>query len=89
MLFSTIAILGPALNRWPFAFTRSMPAQGAVFLAFPALVVLYDLVALKKIHRSTLWASLLILLMVALIILVPGLGAWQRFTVWVQGTSWL
>jgi hypothetical protein len=54
MLFSTIAILGPALNRWPFAFTRSMPAQGAVFLAFPALVVLYDLVALKKNHRSTL-----------------------------------
>ena len=89
MLFSTIAILGPALNRWPFAVTRSMAAQGAVFLAFPALIVLYDLVTLRKIHRSTLWASLLILLMVALIILVPGLGVWQRFTVWVQGTSWL
>jgi hypothetical protein len=89
MLFSTIAILLPALNRWPFAFMESIPAQAAVFLAFPALIVIYDLVALKKIHWSTLWASLLILLMVALVLLIPGWGMWQRFTVWVQGTSWL
>ncbi len=89
MLFSTIPILGPALNRWPFAFMASMAVQGAVFLAFPAMIVIYDLITLKKIHRSTLWASLLTLLMVAAIILVPGLGVWQRFTVWVQGTSWL
>jgi hypothetical protein len=89
MLFSTIAILGPALNRWPFAYMASMAVQGAVFLAFPAMIVIYDLISLKRIDRSTLWASLLTLLMVAAIILVPGLGVWQRFTVWVQGTSWL
>jgi hypothetical protein len=67
----------------------SMAVQGAVFLAFPAMIVIYDLITLKKVHRSTLWASLLTLLMVSAIILVPGLGVWQRFTVWVQGTSWL
>jgi hypothetical protein len=89
MLFSTIAILGPALNRWPFAFMESMAVQGAIFLAFPAMIVIYDLVTLKRIHRSTLWGSLLILLMVAAMVLVPGLGVWQRFTGWVQGTSWL
>jgi len=89
MLFSTIAILGPAINRWPFAFMASAPAQGALFLAFPALIVAYDLTTVKRVHRSTLAGSLLIIFMVAAMLLVPSLAVWQQFTVWVQGTSWL
>jgi hypothetical protein len=89
MLFSTIAILGPAINRWPFTFMASAPAQGAFFLAFPALIVIFDLITLKKIHRSTLSGTLLILLMVAAMRLVPSLDVWEQFTAWVQGTSWL
>jgi hypothetical protein len=89
MLFSTIAILGPAINRWPFAFMASAPAQGAYFLAFPALIVAYDLITLKRIHRSTLSGLLLIISMVVAMLLVPSLAVWQRFTVWVQGTAWL
>jgi NADPH-dependent ferric siderophore reductase len=89
MIFSTIAILGPAINRWPFAFMASAPAQGAFFLAFPALIVAYDLMTLKRIHRSTLSGSLLIMSMVVAMLLVPSLAVWQQFTVWVQGTSWL
>jgi hypothetical protein len=87
MLFSTIAILGPAIDRWPFAFMASAPAQGAFFLAFPVLIVAYDLMTLKKIHRSTLSGSLLIIAMVVAILLVPSLAVWQQFTVWVQDTS--
>jgi hypothetical protein len=53
MLFSTIAILGPAINRLPFAFIASAPAQGALFLAFPALIVAYDLISVKRLHRGS------------------------------------
>jgi hypothetical protein len=89
MLFATIAILGPAINRWPFAFMASAPAQGALFLAFPALLVIFDLISMKKIHRSTISGTLLIVLMVVAILLIPRLAVWQKFTGWVQGTSWL
>jgi hypothetical protein len=71
------------------AFIASVPAQGAAFLAFPAFIVIYGLIALKRIHRSTLIGSLLIIFVVVAVVLIPPLAVCKEFTAWVQGTSWL
>lgn len=81
MLLSTIAILGPAINRWPFAvFLRFPPATGLVIDGFLLSLLAFDLLTRRKIQRVTIWGSLSIFLMVPIASAFSHLPFWRHFT---------
>ncbi len=83
MVFATISILAPAVDRWPFSFMTSIFSTVAVLTIFPLAIAAYDLLSTRKIQRATRWGLALYALMIALIFIIPALGPWQRFTAWV------
>ncbi len=62
MLFATIAILGPALSRWPFRFMNWQPAIFLLWLAFPASVLVYEALSRRRPYKVSVLSSLVILL---------------------------
>lgn len=83
MIFATIFILAPAVDRWDFPFMTSILSTIAVLTAFPLLVALYDLVSLRRIHRATGWGLLVYVLNLAALFVLPALRPWQELTAWV------
>ncbi|HEY0198740.1 MAG TPA: hypothetical protein VGC19_09395 [Rhodanobacter sp.] len=83
MMFATIAILAPAIDRWPFSFMASIFATTAVLTVLPLALVAYDLIATHRVHWATRWGVLLYALMIASIFVLPALQPWQEFTAWV------
>jgi hypothetical protein len=58
MVLATFVILGPAIARWPGVTPTSFEI---LFAAFPALLVIYDLVTRRVPHRASLWGAVLML----------------------------
>ena len=83
MLFATIAILAPAVDRWPFAFMTSIVMTTAILTAFPVALAVYDLATTRRVHWATRWGLALYVLMVGGIFVLPALPPWQAFTAWV------
>jgi hypothetical protein len=80
ILIATICIAGAAIARWPVAILQEKPAlQNLVTLTFLLLIAGYDLISLRRVHKTTLWAGLA--LMVVQLAEVPiGLSpAWLAF----------
>ena len=85
LTFATFVFLGPAVSRWPFAFiVQFPPSTGLIIDAFLISVILFDLVTLRKIHRATMWASLMVFLMVPAMFNLGHAVFWRHFTMWVQ-----
>jgi hypothetical protein len=59
MLLATCIILGPAIDRWPFAFMESNTAFYIVLNSFVVFLVAYDLWSKRSLHRATVWGVLL------------------------------
>jgi len=59
VLLATIALCDAALGRFPWSRIGLPPAAGAVvgLGLLIALVVIYDLVSLHRLHRTTMWAA--------------------------------
>ena len=63
MLLASLALVGPAVARTvtlaadtiPWAAALQAPIQISILLALPLLIVLYDIVALRRLHPATLW----------------------------------
>jgi hypothetical protein len=87
MILGTLAMIGPAVNRWPWPETMILPGTIAVCVALPLLLVIYDLCTLRKVHRSTAISYVLIVLMILSIVPVSQMGFWQPFTVWIRHSS--
>lgn len=83
MLFATIAILAPAIDRWEFSFMSSIVATLAVLSFFPLSIAAYDLIATRRLHRATRWGLLVYAVMLVGIFFIPTIPLWQRFTAWV------
>jgi len=85
MILATVALMGPALARWPFAFVFSSPFVffGIIDL-FLVFVIVFDLWSRGKLHRVTILGSLLILVMQVTMIPVGHLGIWHQATNWIQ-----
>src|SRR5260370_8044982 len=64
MLIATTALMIAAVARWPFAFIQKNPLWVAELCtyAFLLLLLAYDLLTTPKVHRATLWASPLLLI---------------------------
>lgn len=85
MILATVALLGPALSRWPFAFAQSVAAFFTLLDVIPALLIAFDLLSLRKVHRATIFGVLLILVMQFSMLPLGHAAFWHRFTIWVQG----
>ena len=83
MLFATISILAPAIDRWEFSFMSSIMATIAVLTVFPLAIAAYDLITTRRLHRATRWGLLTYVSMIAGILVIPAIPLWQRFTAWV------
>ena len=81
ILLATIGLVEAALGRFPWARMGLPPAAGAVtgLGILVLLVILYDLFALHRIHRSTLWAAPLTFAVGALAVPVGMTSAWHTF----------
>ncbi|MDQ2975580.1 MAG: hypothetical protein M3R69_09255 [Acidobacteriota bacterium] len=88
MLLATIAILGAAIARLPLAIMKAGPP--AFFGLTDVLVltcVAYDLVTLRRVHRATALAGLLIVASQPLRLMLGGTHVWLSFAAWL--THWV
>jgi hypothetical protein len=85
IIIATIALLGAAIARWPLAMFHRSPVMIDVFsYIFLLLLVGYDLWSLRRIHRATLWAGALLIVVHTLRMPFAGTALWQGFAGWVQ-----
>jgi hypothetical protein len=88
MMLATISILAAAIARLPFAFMQAGPiAYFGLTDAFVAVCLLYDLITLRRIHRATALAALLIVASQPLRLLLAGTNEWLTFATWL--THWV
>jgi hypothetical protein len=81
ILIATIGLVSAALGRFPWSRVGFPPAAGAVTGIGILLLILvgYELVSIRRIHRSTMWAAPLIFLSVALAVPIGMTPAWHAF----------
>jgi len=84
MILGTIAIAGPAINRWPFPAEIRLPATMVVYSILPLLVLGYDLRSRRRIHRSTAIATTLILTAMLTLVPVASLPIWHGCIAWIR-----
>jgi hypothetical protein len=89
MLLATISILTAAIARLPFSFIAigGPPVFFALTDIFILFVLLYDLITLRRIHRTTALAGLLIIALQPLRLVIGGTHAWLSFATWL--THWV
>lgn len=85
MILATVALLGPALARWPFPFIFS---SALVFFGIleliPILLIAFDLWSRRRIHLVTICGTLLLLGMQFSMRPLGHSTTWHQFTAWVQ-----
>lgn len=88
ILLATVGLIEAALGRFPWAQMGLAPAQGAVtgLGILVLLVVAYDLFALRRIHRSTMWAAPLTFVMGAFAVPIGMTSAWHGFASFLAST---
>ena len=86
ILIANIALIDAAVGRWPVGFfEQHPPAQDLIPFGFLLALVIYDLISQRKVLKSTIWAS--IVLMAVHLTRVP-LGqthAWHAFATFMLG----
>jgi len=88
MMLATVSILAAAIARLPFSIMQAgPPAFFGLTDLFIVACVLYDLITLKRIHRATALAGLLIVVSQPLRLVVGGTHAWLTFATWL--THWV
>jgi hypothetical protein len=82
---ATAVLLGPAITRFPFAFVRGKSSVVALLAdAFLIVLVAYDLSSTRRIHRATLWAGALFVIVQQTRFPIGKTAAWHAFASWVQ-----
>jgi len=84
MLLATVSILAAAIARLPFTIMQAgPPAFFGLTDIFVAVCLLYDLITLRRIHRTTALAGLLIVASQPLRLMLGGTHAWLSFAAWL------
>lgn len=87
ILLATIVMMRAAIFRWPFAFVYHNQIRAIlVSYIFIAILVGYDMWSMRRLHRATLWASSVLVLVHVIRIPIGQTETWVRFARWVQ--SW-
>jgi len=84
MILGTMAIMGPAIDRFPIPHT--IIGTLAMILGLPLLVVGYDLWTRRRVHRSTAIAYAMIAAEIFTVLPLSHLGFWQRCVAWIRHT---
>jgi hypothetical protein len=81
ILIATIGLVGAAFGRFPWSRIGLPPAAGAVtgIGVLLLLLVIYELVTIRRVHRSTMWAAPLIFATVALAVPIGMTPVWRGF----------
>ena len=88
MMLATVSILAAAIARLPFAIMKAgPPAFFGLTDVFVVACVGYDLVTLKRVHRATVLAGLLIVASQPLRLMLGGTHVWLAFAGWL--THWV
>jgi hypothetical protein len=86
MILGTLALMGPAVNRWPFPEALRLPGTIGVCLALPMLIVFYDLWSLRRVHRCTAIAYALIAASILTLMPVVSMPIWTHSVAWIRHT---
>jgi len=88
VLLATIGLTEAAFGRFPWARMGYPPSAGAVtgLGVMVLLAILYDLVSLHRIHRSTMWAAPLVFAAGALAVPIGMTSAWHAFAMMLNRT---
>jgi hypothetical protein len=84
MILGTMAMLGPAINRWPFPDAIRLSGTIAVYLVPPLLIVAYDLWSRRRVHRTTAIAYALIAVAILTMVPVASMGFWTQCVAWIR-----
>ena len=81
IMFGTIGIVGAAFGRFPWDKIGLPPAAGAMVGVGGLLLlfVIFELITIRRIHRTTMWAAPLVFASVALAVPIGMTGAWHSF----------
>jgi hypothetical protein len=80
ILIATIGLMDAAVGRWPVAFLQQNPKmQDLVPFAFLLIVMIYDLISQRKIQKSTLWASVFVIVIHMTRVPIGFTAPWQAF----------
>jgi len=80
ILIATIGLIDAAVGRWPVAFLQNNPrAQDLIPFGFLLAVMIFDLVTQRKILRTTLFASLFLIVIHLTRVPIAFTPAWQAF----------
>lgn len=87
IMIGTFALLDAAIGRFPYTLGigASPLSQTLMLLAFPALIVAYDLLTLHRIHRATWTASLLLAAELILRVPLAMTPPWQALAKMLHG----
>jgi hypothetical protein len=84
ILIATITIMDAAVGRWPVAFFQAHPpAQDIVPFGFLLTLVIYDLFALRRVSKTTMWASLLLVAVHLTRVPIGMTHGWHALADWV------
>jgi hypothetical protein len=88
ILVATMDLVAAALGRFPWARIGLPPAAGAVTGLGILLLILivYELVSIRRIHRSTMWAAPFVFVSVALAVPIGMTPAWHAFAALLDRT---
>lgn len=88
VLLATITLTGAAFGRFPWSRIGLPPAVGPVtgISVMVLLVVIYDLISLHRLHRSTMWAVPITIALTAFSVPIGMTPAWHSFAAFLSRT---
>ena len=86
IMIATMGLVGAAFGRFPWQLVGLPPAAGATTGVGVVLLILvtYDLAAIRRIHRSTMWAAPLMFASIALAVPIGMTSAWHAFAAFLN-----
>jgi hypothetical protein len=86
ILIATISLVDAAVGRWPVAiFQQKPPLQDIVPFGFLLAIVLFDLVSLKRVSKTTIWASALLVVVHLARVPLGMTAGWHALATWAGG----
>jgi hypothetical protein len=80
MILGTMALTGPAIDRWGLG----VPVTLGVIIALPLFVLVYDLWSLRRVHRSTAVGTAMIVIAMLTVFPFSRLAFWHQLVSWIR-----
>ena len=88
VFIATTALMVAAFARWPLAFLHRQVFMATMFsFGFLAMIIVYDLFSLHKVHRATLWAGGFLVVVYELRFPIGKTAAWHAFASWAKNLA--